>query len=360
MFSSASYILNTFTTAEAEAETNGTLSLSANDQPKQFISKAMCLYTFATQGYHLELYQACTEAYQLLLQLKIPMKWRNTIDIQCLMLKAKPLSNSSEIQIMCYRCSNINPLIQFNKGDQCMICQHPYIRDLITFEILPLVEFDVAQLTYQQVIDLLEMDYVKEEESEKVKVNTTEQQGNEGSVEGAVTSSKGHQDQYSHEINIMSITNDDDDDDHLHQEHDIDPFQQILLSSQDIFSATTYQKIQLDSATLSQMNRNEVLIQYDSHSNQYQYFKNTFYKDFPIIMCKKCQNFFSESEYELYVLQNGSCPICKYIPEDLIDTSTSKDQQADDDVKVDIQQGTKEIAKNKPRTSILDQSFSMY
>lgn len=56
---------------------------------------------------------------------------------------------------VCFRCLNTNPLIN-PKGDKCTTCSNSFIRSLISFEILPLIEFKpIKGITDDQVIEMI-------------------------------------------------------------------------------------------------------------------------------------------------------------------------------------------------------------
>ncbi len=56
---------------------------------------------------------------------------------------------------MCFRCLNTNPLIN-PKGDKCNTCSNVFIRSLISFEILPLIEFRPSKaLSDDEAIEMI-------------------------------------------------------------------------------------------------------------------------------------------------------------------------------------------------------------
>ena len=62
------------------------------------------------------------------------------VDLEALKIRTKPFSDKDGYQPICNRCMNANSLINSN-GDFCTVCGHPFIRNLIGFDTLPLVEF---------------------------------------------------------------------------------------------------------------------------------------------------------------------------------------------------------------------------
>ena len=51
---------------------------------------------------------------------------------------------------MCYRCSTTNPLLN-SRGNQCINCGQPFVHSSVSFEILPLVEFQLEEGISDQV-----------------------------------------------------------------------------------------------------------------------------------------------------------------------------------------------------------------
>jgi hypothetical protein len=64
---------------------------------------------------------------------------------------------------------NANSLINTN-GDFCSACGHPFIRNFIGFDTLPLVEFKPMEyIPLNKVLDLLKLDPPQEESHKSIK-----------------------------------------------------------------------------------------------------------------------------------------------------------------------------------------------
>merc|ERR1711902_220799 len=88
--------------------------------------------------------------------LKIPRRFRENVQLACLMVKAKPYHDNEELLTMCYRCSTTNPLLN-NRGNQCINCGQPFVHSSVSFEILPLVEFQLEEgISDQEAARLIE------------------------------------------------------------------------------------------------------------------------------------------------------------------------------------------------------------
>lgn len=54
----------------------------------------------------------------------------------------RPFSDKEDLLPVCWRCSTTNPLLN-TQGDYCINCGAPFIRSFVTFEHLPVVEFEL-------------------------------------------------------------------------------------------------------------------------------------------------------------------------------------------------------------------------
>ena len=97
-------------------------------------------YTMATLGYRQEAFKTAREGYEKLLSLKVPQSWSDKIDLEHLKIRSKPYNDKEGLAWTCNRCITANPLIN-PKGDFCITCGAPAIRNFGSFDCLPLVEF---------------------------------------------------------------------------------------------------------------------------------------------------------------------------------------------------------------------------
>ena len=113
------------------------------------ISKVYIYYALSYLGYKFEAFKTARHGYERLQQLKIPIAWQDDIDMSNLKIRAKPFSDKEGFQVICNRCMNTNSLINVANpsnpnaigGDVCSSCGHPFVRNFIGFDTLPLVEF---------------------------------------------------------------------------------------------------------------------------------------------------------------------------------------------------------------------------
>jgi len=91
-------------------------------------------------------------------QLKIPAQWQEEVDLANLKCRSKPYSDKEGFQVICNRCMTSNSLIN-HLGDYCTGCGQGFVRNLIGFDTLPLVEFAPSpHIDPKKVINLLRMD----------------------------------------------------------------------------------------------------------------------------------------------------------------------------------------------------------
>ena len=93
----------------------------------------------------LHTYKLARQVYDKLSKLIPPSRKENEIELNMLLVQAKPVRDDPDQLPVCYRCSSSNPLLnpftdKFT-GDVCTNCGHPFIRSFINFDVLPLVEF---------------------------------------------------------------------------------------------------------------------------------------------------------------------------------------------------------------------------
>jgi len=94
----------------------------------------------ATLAFKFEAYKTAREGFEKLQTLKIPPKWVSQIEVMHLKLRSKPFQDKESLIMTCNRCISQNPLTN-NRGDFCVTCGNPTIRNFTSFDSLPLVEF---------------------------------------------------------------------------------------------------------------------------------------------------------------------------------------------------------------------------
>ena len=125
------------------------------------ISKASTLYSLARQAMLLGVYKLARHAYDRLGKLQIPAKRQAEVELDMLIIQAKPVRDDTDHLPVCYRCGATNPPLnpftnKFAKGDVCTNCGHPFVRSFINFDVLPLVEFvPEPSISDEEAIELI-------------------------------------------------------------------------------------------------------------------------------------------------------------------------------------------------------------
>lgn len=178
------------------------LNTLGSGEPPFGISKVATLYTITKQAQALGARTFARFCYARLLTLHLPPSWRDALEVDMLHLQAAELGDEgreeSELHPVCYQCGHINPflnpanqhvkeslIVQGGRGntngkgcktpvrvsggssddggewagDACVTCGHPFVRSMLCFEVLPLVEFmpDPA-LSDEEVVALLRIE----------------------------------------------------------------------------------------------------------------------------------------------------------------------------------------------------------
>ncbi|WIA11467.1 hypothetical protein OEZ85_011583 [Tetradesmus obliquus] len=106
------------------------------------IALSQVLLALATQARAQGAYKLARYAYSKLQALALPPAVAAEVDMASLMLRAQPFTDADALLPICYRCQATNALLN-TQGDFCTNCGAPFLRSFITFEVLPLVEFEL-------------------------------------------------------------------------------------------------------------------------------------------------------------------------------------------------------------------------
>ena len=121
------------------------------------ISKVYIYYALSVLGFRFETYKTARIGYDKMQKLKIPHQWQEEIDLANLKCRSKPFSDKEGYQTLCNRCMNVNSLLN-NAGDFCTVCGQGFIRNMIGFDTLPLVEFIPSNVPDKRALECLKMD----------------------------------------------------------------------------------------------------------------------------------------------------------------------------------------------------------
>jgi hypothetical protein len=109
-------------------------------------------------GFRFEAYKTTRAGYDMMQQLKVPAAWQEEIDLANLKCRSKPFADKDSQQVICNRCMAQNSLVNPD-GDFCTKCGNPFIRNLVGFDTLPLVEFvPPSDMPHKRVLECLRAD----------------------------------------------------------------------------------------------------------------------------------------------------------------------------------------------------------
>ena len=250
------------------------------------INKLYVYYSLGRLATKLEAYQTARAAYDKLQNLKVPIEWQEEVELSALSVKSKPFQDKEELFTMCYRCMNTNPSLTVT--DSCTYCKHPIIRSFVSFQPLPLVEFEPhSSISAKKIMQLLnsEIPY------SAVKGKPGKKGGNEWQE-------------------TLNVENDQDTDDIFVQK--IMEWVELQAGQEE------YQPVVLDEVCLGAIPPQEVFVL--DLSAKCSTLPKKYYRlmipELDVIMCKACGHFFIQDEYDLVYLESESCPFCLYKEKD--------------------------------------------
>ncbi|XP_063240162.1 intraflagellar transport protein 122 homolog isoform X2 [Bacillus rossius redtenbacheri] len=252
------------------------------------VSLFAVLYTLAKQAKNLGAYKLARQTLEKIQGLRVPAKFQENVDLASLMVRAKPYHDSEELLPMCYRCSTYNALMS-SAGNCCSNCGQPFVHSFVSFEILPLVEFQLEE-------------GISDEEA--VRLIDAPAPTSEGSEHGGWKQSVGE--------NYQAMQFDD-------QSSAPDPFTARLMSFET--DSEEFVPVVVNRATLEAMEPGSVLICRRPVPLRRQFYRNLL-PDLQISLCSSCNKLFHVDDFEMQVLQKGHCPFCRSQSTDNVNDGT--------------------------------------
>jgi len=193
------------------------------------------------------------------------------VDLQSILVRSKPFSDTEDLQPVCYRCSTTNPLLN-TQGDFCINCGAPFIRSFVTFEHLPLVEFELdAGISDDEAVRLIGEDAGLGERRNK----------GPDTAGGA---------------NVLRL----DENDQIHHIDDAFIAQQMVPNS----------AIRVDRSTLRRLRTGEVVVRRWPNPHIPAQFFRIMDSELPLAV-GACGHFFEQDEYEMWGLEKGHSPFSR-------------------------------------------------
>ena len=275
------------------------------------VSKLVIVLAMAKLAKQLDTFKLARTAYEKLQKYVIPKHLIDELDVSAIEVRSKPFTDKEELLPMCYRCSFSNPLLN-DIHDACAQCLHPFVRSFLTFDHLPLVQFELAaDIELGEAIAIL---------SSNTRVGRKK-----GDAEWKEHQADG--------VQTLTFTGDDPHD-MLSLENECgmnlnDPFTRQLMALDFHGSNRQYQPVVVDRPTLKQMKRDEIfivswsskkvkdgrdIVNKEQEDKLPDDLKVRFYRnivpDLPVTLCSHCNHFFMEEDYEFESLKKGGCPFC--------------------------------------------------
>ncbi|KAF7635241.1 hypothetical protein Mgra_00005356 [Meloidogyne graminicola] len=217
-------------------------------KPTKYISLVIIFYTLMKLSRHFNCFKTSRQSLDQLHKLYCPLQYQTQIDIATLEIRAMPFSDSEEFQPMCYNCGTANPILG---GHECVHCNHPFIYSFITFEVLPLIQFQLENnITDKEAIELINTEPPNDDQNNSFR-NEINNNNKKKQIERKFSRSE-----------------------------------------------------------LLQLSKNSVFTQNCLYSKKIKFFLKVI-DEIKIIKCKFCQKFFNSDDYQIAILQNGYCPVCQ-------------------------------------------------
>ncbi|KAL5515597.1 hypothetical protein EMCRGX_G000787 [Ephydatia muelleri] len=122
------------------------------------VSQVAVYLTLAKQSKMVGAFKLARYAYEKLKTLRIPGHLQEAIDMGCVTVRSKPFMDKEDLLPMCYRCSTTNQLFN-TAGAICSNCRQPFVFSFVSFEVLPVVEFFLAEgISDDEAMKLIQME----------------------------------------------------------------------------------------------------------------------------------------------------------------------------------------------------------
>ena len=298
------YVTDPFTTHQPEALFQvsrfiiNSLGSSEGGVPHG-VSKAATLYTLAKQAMVLGTFKLARHAYDRLGKMVMPQtKRQEEVELDMLLVMAKPVRDDPDHLPVCYRCSSTNPLLnpltnKLAKGDSCTNCGHPFVRSFTSFDVLPLVEFAPdPSISDDDAIELIR-----------------QQPGAGGATKSRGKSGSGWKEGKMDDADVMTL----DDDDYLDKAAmgpggmEKDSFTRALNLTLETQGAA-YRPIALGANALANLKRSEVFVCRSTTKGQRATFYRNMLPDIAVAVSQPCNRFFHLEDFEFAYLSNKGCP----------------------------------------------------
>lgn len=258
-------------------------------EPPYGVSLANVLYVLAKQAGSLGANKLARFAFTKLQSMVLPPVWQAEVELQSVLVRAQPFADEEELLPVCYRCGTTNPLLN-TQGDVCTACGAPFVRSFVTFEHLPLVEFELEP-------------GISDEEAQRIMGEAVGSSlglgggGGGGGMGGGGGAKRGGG---GGGADVLRITDDDGYGGAV--DRIADPFSAQM--------AAPNAPIRVDRATLRRLKVSEVIVRkWPNPAIPHQYFR---VMDEELPLCTgPCGHFFEQDEFEMAALEQGRLPFSR-------------------------------------------------
>ncbi|KAJ3136146.1 hypothetical protein HK100_002072 [Physocladia obscura] len=234
------------------------------------ISKAYILLAITKIARNIGAFKLARYGYERLQHYKIPPEWETLTNIASLTLRGKPSTDREDLLPQCYVCSTVNPMLN-SKGDSCIECKEKFIRSLYSFQILPLVEFVLAEgISDSEALTLINKEPTRKRDEY---INLSKKKHGKQSKD-----EEDSENELNRQIEGMNRSG-----------------SWLTLTRED----------------LAEVHSRDVFVRdWGKRCVPVRYYKVS-HSDASIVMCPKCLHFFMDDEWNYQYLQEGSCHFCR-------------------------------------------------
>eukprot|EP01006_Ploeotia_vitrea_P032643 TRINITY_DN64821_c0_g1_i1.p1 TRINITY_DN64821_c0_g1~~TRINITY_DN64821_c0_g1_i1.p1 ORF type:complete len:1202 (-),score=127.96 TRINITY_DN64821_c0_g1_i1:106-3711(-) len=264
------------------------MSLTKGEAPMG-ISKLNIILALAKLGKQLQAYKLARTAYEKLQHYVVPKSMMDHLDLATIVIRSKPFTDQNDLLPICYRCSFTNPLLH-QYGDWCTNCLAPFVRSFHSFEHLPLVEFKMQSK-------------ISSEEALRV-INSPNELASGHKKADANDGWKQHE---TEGVQVLSFGGDDGGvPDELNMD---DPFQCMLMNLETGTGQKGYQPLEVSMEMLKTFKADDIFVINWGGEIRPKFYRNMV-PDVAIALCKECNHFFHEEDFDFECLKKGGCPFC--------------------------------------------------
>ena len=266
------------------------------------ISKLDVLLALARLAETFEMYRLARQVYEKLQQHIVPLLLADQIEASTLIMRGRPFQDREDMLPICPRCGSHSAALT-GSGDRCSVCVHPFVRSFHSFEVLPLVEFVIA-------------DGISDAEAERLlfsggsRAKQLPGHNNLLPPSQSVPSSN----QAAAAADVMTFNDDPDGSGADGGVPDLFNQQRFQMMIAGAGRVTQYQPIVCSADVIRRMTPESVFIVRRPGRGALFYRLVGQTAAVSVTLCANCNHFFHSDDYEFECLKTGACPFCRFKP----------------------------------------------